>query len=181
MERSVTLIAVFAALTAALGLLPALSLPSGIPITAQSMGMMLAGTMLGAVRGGLSMVLFVALVALGLPLLAGGRGGLGVFAGPSMGFVIGFPVAAFVTGFIMEQLHRLPVGPAAGLAAAIGGILVLYAFGVFGFMLVLSKGLAETVAVLGVYIPGDMMKVLLTAIITASLARVRPASMLSRG
>ena len=75
-ERNMTRIALFAALIAALGLIPSLTLAFGVPITAQSMGVMLAGAILGAKRGALAVLLFMALVALGLPLLAGGRGGL---------------------------------------------------------------------------------------------------------
>lgn len=110
MERNVTQIALFAALVAALGLVPQLTLAIGVPITAQSLGIMLCGTVLGAWRGGLAALLFVGLVALGLPLLAGGRGGLGVFAGPTAGFVIGFPFAAFATGLVTERLRAMPVG-----------------------------------------------------------------------
>ncbi|MCX7558557.1 biotin transporter BioY [Sulfitobacter sp. F26204] len=180
MERNVALIAVFAALIAALGLMPTLMLATGVPITAQSLGVMLCGTVLGARRGSLAVLLFLALVALGLPLLAGGRGGLGVFAGPTVGFIVGFPIAAFATGFVMEQTRRMPVGLAAGIAAAIGGIFVLYLFGVLGFMMVLNKGMSETLAILGVYIPGDIIKVVLAGLITAGLAKARPASVLSR-
>lgn len=180
MERSVALVAVFAALIAALGLVPNLMLATGVPVSAQSLGVMLCGTVLGAKRGGLAALLFVALVALGLPLLAGGRGGLGVFAGPTAGFVIGFPVAAFAAGFVMEQAQRLPVGLAAALAAAIGGVVVLYIFGVAGFMMVLNKTVTETLTVFAVYLPGDLIKVVLTGAITAGLAKARPASILSR-
>ncbi|MGJ8626133.1 MAG: biotin transporter BioY [Sulfitobacter sp.] len=180
MERSITLIAIFAALIAALGLMPTLMLATGVPITAQTLGVMLCGTVLGAKRGGLAALLFVGLVALGLPLLAGGRGGLGVFASPTVGFVVGFPIAAFTTGFVMEQLRNQNVGLAAGVSAAIGGILVLYVFGITGFMFVLGKGLGESLIILGVYVPGDLIKVVLTGFITAGLAKARPASLLSR-
>ena len=97
-------IALFAALTATLGLVPALALSvTGVPITAQSMGAMLAGSVLGARRGALSQLLFLALVAIGLPLLAGGRGGLGVFLGPSAGFLLGWVPAAAGIGFLFER------------------------------------------------------------------------------
>ena len=79
MERNVTMIALFAALIAVLGLIPKFDLASGVPITAQSLGVMLCGTVLGARKGALTVLLFLLLVALGLPLLAGGRGGLGLF------------------------------------------------------------------------------------------------------
>ncbi len=129
MERSLTHIALFAALIAVLGLVPQITLAVGVPITAQSLGIMLCGTVLGARRGALAVVLFLVLVAAGLPLLSGGRGGLGVFAGPSAGFLVGFPVAAFVCGLIVER-WRMAIGPAAFVGAVMGGIVVLYAFGI---------------------------------------------------
>ena len=180
MERSVALIAIFAALTAALALIPTLMLASGVPITAQSLGVMLAGTVLGARRGGLAILLFVVLVALGLPLLSGGRGGLGVFAGPTMGFVVGFPVAAFATGFIMEQLRGMNVGLAAGISAVLGGIVVLYVFGIAGLMMITGMGPVAALTAVVWFIPGDIVKAVLAGLITAGLARARPASLLSR-
>src|SRR5688500_6271691 len=95
-SRDLAMVAVFAGIVAALGLVPAVSVLGGaVPITAQSLGVMLAGAVLGPRRGALALLLFLGLVALGLPLLAGGRGGLGVFAGASVGYLVGFPVAAF--------------------------------------------------------------------------------------
>lgn len=180
MERNIALIALFAALVAALGFVPKLTLAFGVPITAQSLGVMLCGTVLGARRGGLAVLLFVGLVALGLPLLAGGRGGLGVFASPTVGFVVGFPVAAFACGWVMERLRRAPVGIAAGIASVLGGIVVLYVFGISGLMVVLDKGVLEAAALVSAFIPGDLIKAVLAGLITASLARARPQSVLSR-
>lgn len=180
MERSIALIALFAALIAALGLIPQLTLAFGVPITAQSLGVMLCGTVLGSVRGGLAALLFVALVALGLPLLAGGRGGLGVFAAPSVGFIVGFPIAAFTTGFVMEQMQRLSIAWAAGIASVLGGVVVLYAFGIPGLMVMLNKGFGEALALVAAFIPGDIIKAVLAGLITSGVARARPASLLSR-
>lgn len=180
MERSLTLVALFAALIAALGLIPTFTLAFGVPITAQTLGVMLCGTVLGARRGALAVLLFIALVALGLPLLAGGRGGLGVFASPTAGFVVGFPFGAFVTGLIMRGARGLPVGFAAGAASIIGGIGVVYAFGVVGMMYTLDKTMPEALALVTAFIPGDLIKAVLAGFITAGLARARPASLLSR-
>ena len=82
--RDIVLIALFAALTAALGLFPPIYV-FAVPITAQTLGVMLAGSVLGSKRGGLAMLLFLVLVAVGAPILAGGRGGFGIFASPSGG------------------------------------------------------------------------------------------------
>jgi biotin transport system substrate-specific component len=179
MERNLTHIALFAALIAVLGLIPKIDLAAGVPITAQSLGIMLCGTVLGARRGALAVVLFLALVAAGLPLLSGGRGGLGVFASPSVGYLIGFPVAAFVTGWLMER-STLPVGLAAGAAAVIGGIGVLYVFGIIGMSVVLGKTLSEAAFLGMAFLPGDIVKAVIAGLVTQSLARMRPASLLSR-
>ncbi|KIN74041.1 biotin transporter BioY [Sulfitobacter guttiformis] len=180
MERNVTQIALFTALIAALGLIPQLTLAFGVPITAQSLGVMLCGTVLGAKRGFLAALLFVGLVALGLPLLAGGRGGLGLFTAPTAGFLIGFPVAAFVTGLMMERLRGLPVGWGAGIAAVVGGVAALYVFGIGGLSIVLGKPVVEAALLVTAFIPGDLIKAVLTGLITAALFKARPNSVLSR-
>lgn len=180
MERDMTRIALFAALIAALGLIPSLTLGFGVPITAQSMGVMLAGAILGARRGALAVLLFMVLVALGLPLLAGGRGGLGAFVAPTSGFFLGWPVAAFVIGLIVGRWRTAPLALTATLASVIGGILVMYAFGIVGMSIALKKTLAECTVLVTAFIPGDLIKAVLTGLITQALARARPASLLSR-
>ncbi len=179
-ENDLVMIALFAALIAVLGLIPAIPMPWGVPVTAQSLGVMLAGAVLGSWRGGLSMLLFIVLVALGLPLLAGGRGGLGVFASPTVGFIIGFPVAAYVTGLVMEKLRLDPV-IASGAAALIGGVIALYVLGIGGFYLMTDKSIGASISIMATYIPGDLVKVVLTAIVVGALAKARPQSLLSRG
>ena len=140
---------------------------------------MLCGTVLGAKRGALAVVLFLALVAVGLPLLSGGRGGLGVFASPSVGFLIGFPVAAFVAGWVMERT-TLHVGYAAVAGSILGGIAVLYAFGIVGLSIMLGKTLTEAAHISVAFLPGDTIKVVLAGLITHTLAQLRPNSVLSR-
>ena len=180
MERNLTLVALFAALIAALALIPKFSLGFGVPITAQSLGIMLCGTVLGAKRGALAVLLFLLLVALGLPLLAGGNRGLGAFMLPSSGFLIGFPVAAFVTGLIVEKWYGPSLTIVAAVASVIGGIVVLYIFGIIGLSIALDKSLLESAALVTVFIPGDIIKAVLAGFITSGLAKARPASVLSR-
>ena len=180
MEKSVAYIALFAALIAVLGIVPPLSLGFGVPITAQSLGVMLAGAVLGAKRGTLAVLLFLLIVALGLPLLSGGRGGLGVFVGPTAGFLAGWVAAAFVIGLIVERWRGAPLAVVAGVASVIGGIVVMYAFGIVGMSIVLDKTLPEAAALVVAFIPGDIGKAVIAGLVTAALARARPASMLSR-
>jgi len=175
-DRGFVRIILFAAIIAAMGLLPKFDLPvaGGVPITAQSLGVMMAGVILGPWRGMLAVLLFLFAVALGAPLLAGGRGGLGVFAGPTVGFIIGFPFAAMVAGLVMQILRRANVFAAALAASLTGGVIVLYAFGVVGLSLMTKLDLVGAFWAVLIFIPGDIIKAALTAIIAKTLAEVRP-------
>lgn len=174
-SRDLALIATFAGIVAALGVVPAFTPPGfTVPITAQTLGVMLAGSVLGARRGALSLLLFLALVAAGLPLLAGGRGGLGVFVGTSVGFLLAFPVAAWVTGWISERAgtpYRLHWGLVANV---VGGIVVMYLGGVLGLAAVLDLGLVAAATTLWVYVPGDAVKVVVAALVARGVHAAYP-------
>lgn len=179
MEKNLTQIALFAALIAVLGLVPKIDLASGVPITAQSLGIMLCGTVLGARKGALAVLLFLFVTIAGLPLLSGGRGGFAVLAGPSVGYIIGFPVAALVTGAIVE-FWRVNVALSATVAAFVGGFVVLNILGVIGMSVMLEKTLAEAALLALPFAAGDTLKSVLAGIITQTIARARPEALLSR-
>lgn len=169
------LVAVVVGLIAALGLVPAVVVPgAAVPITLQSMGVMLAGAILGRWRGAAAVVVFLVLVAVGLPLLAGGRGGLGVFFGPSVGFLIGFPIAAFVIGWLTEQFNAarsLPRGIAVNL---LGGVVVLYGFGIAGMAAVLQLSALKAAMAALLFLPGDLVKAILAALIARGVHQALP-------
>lgn len=179
MERNFALVVLFAALICALGFVPPITLASGVPISAQSLGVMLAGAVLGSWRGALAVLVVLGLTALGLPVLSGGRGGIGVFAGPTVGFLIGWVLAAFVTGLIVERT-RGHIGATAAFAAVIGGIVVLYLCGTLGLMLILHKGFVPALLLSAPFIPGDVIKAALTGWLTMTIAKYRPGALLSR-
>lgn len=181
-DRDLVQIAFYAALTAALGLLPPIAIPflAGVPISAQTLGVMLAGVMLGPVRGGLAMLLFLFAVALGLPILSGGRGGLGVFAGPTVGFLVGFPVGAIVAGLAMKALKSWPVFAAALISAIVGGVLAVYALGIPALAYVANLTLPEAAVGAMVYLPGDIVKAVVAAAVAQTIARGLPSALLSR-
>ena len=167
-------IALFAALTAALGLIPQITLATGVPITAQSMGIMLAGALLGAKRGGLAIVLFLVLVAIGLPLLAGGRGGAGVFFGASGGFLLGFPIGAFIIGFLFDRHTGQPPFLLSLIYVIIGGIGVVYLLGVPWLAQVADLTLAQAFTGSIAFVPGDIIKSVVTVIIAREVRRALP-------
>jgi len=180
MEKNLTYIALFAALIAVLGLVPGVTLFSGIPINAQSLGIMLCGTILGGKRGALAVLLFLALVALGLPLLYGGRGGLGVFTTPWAGFLFGFPVSAYVTGRIMEKWDGNSFLLGAVIASVVGA-LVLYLIAYIAYAYISASSYAEAFGIIVVpFIPGDLLKAVVAGFITHAVYKARPDALLSR-
>lgn len=98
--REITYVALFVAVMAVLGMVPPIMLSfTPVPIVLQTLGVILAGGVLGARLGFMSQVTFLLLVAAGLPLLSGGRGGIGVFIGPSAGYLFSYPIVAALLGF----------------------------------------------------------------------------------
>jgi biotin transport system substrate-specific component len=169
--RSLVRIALFAAIIAALGLLPKFDLPfaGGVPITAQTLGVMLAGVLLGPRQGAAAVLLVILVVALGVPILAGGRGGLGVFVGPTVGFLVGWLPGAYVTGLVFHALpKRLPVGLSATLAALIGGVIVIYAFGIVGLSMISGMPITQSAMASLVFLPGDILKAIATGVVAAA-------------
>lgn len=167
-------VAVFAAVVAALGLPGSFSAFGGVPITAQTLGVMLAGAVLGPRLGALSMIVLLALVAVGLPLLAGGRGGLGVFTGPSAGYLAGWVAGAFVTGLIVHSSPRKPTVWRVGLAMLVGGIATVYALGIPVQSLVTRLPIHDTIVTSLVFIPGDLVKAALASSTVLTLLRAYP-------
>ncbi len=169
------LTAVFVGIIAALGLVPAVAVPGvAVPITLQTLGVMLAGAVLGRWRGTAAVLVFLLLVALGLPLLAGGRGGLGVFFGPSVGFLVGFPVAAFVIGWLTERLSTARSLVRQVMVNVVGGIVVLYVFGIAGMALVLHLDLPRATTAALVFLPGDVIKAVLAAVVARGVNQAVP-------
>jgi biotin transport system substrate-specific component len=173
--RNTALIAVFVGFVAALGLVPAFQPPGfAVPITAQSLGVMLAGAILGGRRGFAVLAVFLALVAVGLPLLAGGRGGLGVFMTPSAGFLFAYPVAAFVVGWLTERggaPYRLSWGIAANV---IGGIVVLYLAGIAGIAAIAGISVGAALVSTWIFVPGDLAKAVVAALVARGVHAAYP-------
>ena len=175
--QSLSMVALFAALMAVMGLIPKIDLPFGVPITLQSLGVMLAGCLLGARRGLQAMALFLLAVAAGLPLLSGGRGGLGVFMAPSAGYLVGYAFAAGVTGALMA---RLPAGTplraavSAFAASVLGGLVFLHALGIAGLVALAQMPLRQAFMVDLAVVPGDLVKCVLCALVVHTVAKALP-------
>lgn len=167
-------LAVFVAIVAALGLPGSFSVLGAVPITAQTFGVMLAGAVLGPRLSALAMIVLLALVAVGLPLLAGGRGGLSAFVAPSAGYLVGWVAGAFVTGLIVHSSVRKPAVWRTALGTVVGGIVVVYAFGIPVQSVITRLSLEETVLTSLVFLPGDLVKATLATLTVTTLLRAYP-------
>ncbi|GLB62939.1 hypothetical protein NCCP2495_08170 [Dietzia sp. NCCP-2495] len=172
--RDLAQIAVFAALIVVLGLPGQISIGSaGVPITLQTLGVMLAGALLGWRKGALSVVTVI-IIGLALPVLAGGRTSLNSLAGPTAGFLIGWIPAVIVIGLLtalMMPRYRLIPGL---LITILGGIVVIYAVGVAGMLLRTDLTLGAALAANGVFLPGDLAKAVVTAVVAQQVHKARP-------
>jgi biotin transport system substrate-specific component len=174
--RDLAQIAIFAALIVALGLPGALSLGAvAVPITFQTLGVMLAGAILGARKGFLAVLLFLALAAAGLPLLSGGRGGLVWFTtSPAAGYPYGWLLGAAVIGYLTARLlPKYPFWPALG-ATVLGGIVAVYLIGVPVTAVNLGVPLWVAAADSLKFLPGDIVKALVTVLVARQVHKAYP-------
>ena len=173
--RDMVLVALFAAITAAFAVFPPVQVPVvPAPIVLQNIGVMLAGSILGARRGGLALLLFVVLVALGMPILTGWKGGFGVILGPTGGFVLSWILGAFVVGALVEKFwSRLDFWKLL-LCNVIGGIVVVYALGIPWLAAVAGLELSQAFIGSAVFIPGDVVKAVVAAFAALIVKRSYP-------
>lgn len=155
-------VAAFALLTAAcaqirieLGFTP-------VPITGQTFAVLLTGAVLGSREGAASQLLYVALGAIGLPFYAGGEGGWEYATGATGGYLVGFILAAYVTGYLAEQRHDRRLATSVG--TFLTGNLIIYALGTAWLMYTFSWDLVVGVEKgMAPFIIGDTIKILLAA------------------
>lgn len=164
--RQMILVALFAALTAVGAYI---QIPIGtIPITLQVLFTALAGVMLGSKLGALSQLIYILIGLVGIPVFAGGTGGVGSIAKPSFGFLIGFVLAAYVIGKIAEGSSKPSFIKL--MTATILGIIVIYIVGIpylyFIVNSVMGKSITFAAALKSycfVFIPGDLLKCVLAS------------------
>ena len=140
----------------------------------QNIGVMLAGSILGARRGSLSLVLFVVLVAVGMPILTGWRGGFGVILGPTGGFILSWIPAAFVVGWPVEKSWARPGFWNLLLFNVIGGIVVVYVIGIPWLAVVANMELGKAIPGSAVFVPGDVAKAVVASFTALIVKRSYP-------
>lgn len=147
-----------------------IAVPIGpVPIVLQNLFVLVAALLLGARWGAAAVAVYLLAGACGLPVFAGGGGGLGHLFGPRGGYLFGFFVAAWVVGIISEASGRRPLFE---IAAMLLGSLLIYAIGVPWLKTLLGLSYGKALAV-GMYpfIVGDLIKI---ACAFAIVKSVRP-------
>ncbi len=133
-----------------------------VPITLQTLAVLLTGAALGSRRGALAMLVYLAEGACGLPVFSGGTSGLVALFGYTGGYLWAFPIAAFVVGLLCERgLDRRLLTSA---LAMLPGTLIIYAIGVSWLAIALHISFAKAL-VFGLvpFIPGDLLKLIIAA------------------
>ncbi|MCL1989059.1 MAG: biotin transporter BioY [Firmicutes bacterium] len=121
--RDICFMAIFATITAICAQI-SIPGPGGVPFTLQTLAVQLSGVILGAKRGAIAIIVYILLGAVGIPVFANFVGGLGVIAGITGGFIVSFPILAFITGLGNSNMIKLAI-------AIFLGTLLTFAFGLF--------------------------------------------------
>ncbi len=169
--KDIVLIGIFAALIAVCSWI---SIPTAVPFTLQTFGVFMAVEVLGGKRGTLSVLVYLLLGAVGLPVFAGFTGGMGIITGSTGGYIVGFLLGAMIM-WLLETV--LPNGTVTGILSMLAGLLVCYALGTLWFMWVFTKnsGPVSLMTVLGwcviPFIIPDLIKIALAWLLSRRLRR----------
>ena len=138
-----------------------------VPLTGQTLGVMLAGLLLGPIQAFLSVFIFILLGAIGIPVFSGGNAGIGILLGTKGGYILGFLVGAVIISLLSRKTNNLWK---LGASAIFGGIIVVYLLGVPWLNYVTGMGLNKAIAVGALpFIPGDLLKVVVATLLAKRL------------
>lgn len=166
--KDMVLCGLMAAIT---GVFSQIGIPIGeVPINLALFSVFLTGGLLGSYKGAVSMVVYILLGAVGVPVFSAFRGGVSVLAGPTGGYIIGYLFAALVVGLFSslwgQSFWKLCAYMAVGLA-------LCYAFGTAWFVILTGKGLVAALSIcVFPFLPGDAVKI---AVAAALIPRLRKA------
>ncbi len=150
-----------------------------VPITLQTLWVLLAGVFLGPIWGPATFLLYLCAGVVGLPVFAGGSAGLGVLTGPTSGFLLSYPFAAAAIGLAVHGFDGLrgpkDVAVSRLVAGLVAGLAVVYVVGALGFAFAQHLGpVAAVVAVVIPFLPVALVK------LVAAVAVVRSDGIVAR-
>ena len=183
--RDLAFVAVFTALVAVMAAMPAIPVGgAGVPITLQTLGIALCGMVLGPARGFLACALYLALGLIGLPIFSNFRGGLGVLAGPSAGYLVAFPLYALFVGMIAGRLVKRFRGWKLWALLVVAGVvtsfLTVHPLGIAGMAVNLGLTIPQAVVADMPFWPGDILKNAGAAALSVVVHRAFPGVLVRR-
>ena len=175
-------IAVFAALIAALSVMPAIPVGGlGVPITLQTLGVTLTALVLGPWRGAAAVALYLLMGTAGLPIFAKGKAGLAPWFGPTVGYLIAFVVCTIVVGLISRRILRNGLQQLTWLWLTLTvfacRVLIMYPLATIGMAITLKKPIMELVAADLVFWPGDLLKTIVAVVVALAIFKAFPRLM----
>ncbi|NFA61030.1 biotin transporter BioY [Clostridium sporogenes] len=142
---------------------------SPVPITAQGLAVMLAGCVLTPVQAALSMVTFLFMGAIGIPVFSGGTSGIGVILGKTGGYLIGYLIGVIIISLLVRKNKSLV---SMLIACFIGGIVVVHILGSAWLGQVTSIGIKKAFLLGSApFIPGDIIKAVVAVLIGKKLSK----------
>ncbi|MGL5718096.1 MAG: biotin transporter BioY [Paraclostridium sp.] len=163
--KDLIICSMFAAITCVLAQI-AIPFPGGVPLTMQTLAVSLTGIILGAKRGFIAQCIYVLLGAIGMPVFASFAGGLQVVVGPTGGFILSFPIMAYIIGYICERTNNKSLV----LLAMILGSIANYAVGTVQFAFITKSTMMQSfIACVAPFIITGIVKAILATVIGMKL------------
>lgn len=177
----VALIAGFAALIAVCAILPDIKTGVGVPYSLQTFGVLLAGAVLGPLRGFLTVVLYL-VAGLVLPIYSGGASGVSHYSGVTAGYLVAFPLAAALCGFLVyRNRDRATQFALVFTCGLLSSFLLIHTLGPLNLAWRADLSLKEAFVYDTAYFPGDILKNLVMALVATSVHRAFPDLAARRG
>ena len=161
-------------LTAVIVIMAQISIPMplGVPMTMQTFAITLAAVVLGAKLGGLATLIYILLGAIGLPVFAGFAGGFSHFVGPTGGFLISFPIMAFIIGLGIDYRQKFK---GAFVTFLVLGTVVNYVIGVVMFCALTGSSVAVGLSACVLpFIPTAILKAILASVLGFTIRKRLP-------
>lgn len=170
----VALIAGFAALIAVCAILPDIKTGIGVPYSLQTFGVLLAGAVLGPVRGFLCVVLYL-VAGLVLPIYSGGASGISHYSGVTAGYLVAFPIAAALCGFLVyRNRHNATQFAFVFTCGLLSSFLVVHTLGPLNLAWRADLSLKEAFSFDAAYFPGDIAKNVVMALVATAVHKAFP-------
>ena len=166
-------IVIIALVSALIAVCSFIAIPVGaVPVTLQTFAVFVCAGILGRKKGTISILVYILLGIVGIPVFSGFQSGLSVLTGPTGGYIIGFLPAVYVAGLIVQKTGRkIPFM----IASFLAGLIICYICGMLWYVFVFSSGKSDFASAFAVcilpYIIPDIIKITLAAVVSVSVRK----------